>query len=83
MDAQDSLSLTAPQAQTLHCTALFSSLTVRDAPRLFESNLKWDEFPLMGKKISLTVLAARLGPLGHKPGFRNFFAAGRSRVAFS
>ena len=36
------------------------------------SNLSWDEFSLMGKKISLAVLAARLGPHGHGPGFRGF-----------
>ena len=40
------------------------------------SNLSWDEFSLVGKKISLAVLAVRLGPLGHGPGFGGVSAAG-------
>jgi len=40
-------------------------------------NLSWDEFPLVSKKISLAVLAAKLGSLGHGLGFEEFF---RGRV---
>jgi len=32
-------------------------------------NSRWDEFPPVDKKNSLAVLAAKLGPLGHGPGF--------------
>jgi len=36
-----------------------------------------------GKKNLLVVLAIRLGPLGHGPGFGGFFVAGRSHVTSS
>ena len=40
--------------------------------KVASSNSSWDEFPLVGKKIPLAMLAARLGPLGHGPGFGGF-----------
>ena len=43
--------------------------------KVASSNPNWDEFSLVGKKISLAVLAARLGPLGHGPGCGSFSAA--------
>ena len=45
--------------------------------KVASSNFNWDEFSLVGKKIPLALLAVRLGPLGHGPGFRGVF---RGRV---
>ena len=44
--------------------------------KVASSNPSWDEFPLVGKKIPLVVLAAWLGLLGHGSGFGGFSAAG-------
>ena len=50
--------------------------------RLWVRILAGTNFRSWVKKNLLAVLVARLGPLGHGPGFEGFFAAGRSRSRF-